>query len=349
MCIAIYSQGDGEVLPPEWFNESMRSNPDGMGIAWIDDDGQFKVVKSLHRGDIIYSAYVAVHESGKDCILHFRKTTHGDTVVENCHPFFNGEDEVFVHNGILKFDEMPDNVVDSALFGERILSHLPDDWRDYPDIVRMIEKWMDWSKIIILRRDGLVTILNEHKGQWEKDKGLWFSNSSFRPPWRPKAHTGKKGKRKGKNTGGGSNLPVVHRESRSWYDHFGYGENYSEWWERQQPERTTQEELDFPDEGTYRGFVEDDDPFAASYPDGYDYQGYEICTYCIPMEWVDAPACYPIFFDEEAGFKDYECCSCTMLITQGSPKRMTIAFDRDTLLALPESIENVEDSEVYDA
>jgi hypothetical protein len=334
MCIAIYSAGDGELLTTEAFNESMRVNDHGMGIAWIGDDGQFKVVKTLHRGDIIYRAYQAAHDVGKDCILHFRKATHGDKTTENCHPFYNGEDEVYVHNGVLNFYEQPDNAVDSALFGERILSHLPSDWMRMPDIVRMIERWLDWSKIIVLRKDGDVTILNESKGVWEEDKGLWYSNTSYRPPFRPK----KMGK-------GKYNLPVKHEDRRSVRDDYGFGRSdywTTEWYGRE----TKQEELDLPDKGTFRSIVEDDDPFAEFYPNGYDYQGYEICTYCIPMEWVDAPACYPIFFDEDSTFNSYECCSCTMLITRGSPKRKTVAFDRDTHTVMPDAIENLEDVEI---
>jgi len=353
MCIAIYSKAGGDLLPAEWFNQSMRSHPDGMGLVYIGNDGQFKVIKSLHRGDVVYNAYRSAHRLGKDCLLHFRKATHGDVSVENCHPFYNGEDEVFIHNGVFRFVDQPDNTVDSALLGERILSHLPSNWRDLPDIVRMIEKWIDWSKVVILRRDGLVTILNESSGHWEKDKGLWFSNTSFRPPWRPNTHSKDKGQKKDKKKNNRTydcayNLPVKYTDRRSvrddngfgWSDHWGI-----EWWNRQDEAKTKQETLELDDPVTKRERVDDDSPWAYYFPDGYDYQGYEVCTYCIPMEWVDAPSCYPLFFDAERGFTSFECCSCTCLVTAGSTKLETMAFDRDTLMPIPESIENLEDEE----
>ncbi len=387
MCLAIYSRGDGDLLPTEWFNEAMRTNADGMGIVYIGDDGQFKVVKSLHRGDVIYGAYRYAHRAGKDVLIHFRKATHGSKSVENCHPFYNGTDEVYVHNGILSFDEQPDDVVDSALFGERILSFLPTDWRNLPDIVSMVESFIDWSKIVILRLDGDVTILNEHKGNWDKDKGLWFSNFTYKPvqQWRPKSYSDgawesqsygkkKKGKKKGKGKKqypripmreSPNNLPVKYNDRRSVQDDHGFG--YSnlwgiEWWNRedkanrneevQEVGREVRTQLQLSDEWESASdweYVDGDDPFALCYPDGFDYQGYEVCTYCLPSEWVDAPNCYPIFFDAERGFKHYECCSCSVLITIGSPKRKTVAFDRDTLTLLPESIENLDEEGAYDA
>ena len=177
MCIAIYSPGDKEPMSVSTFNESNKCNPDGMGLVYIGDDGHFRVMKTLDCPDVMYSEYVKANGLGHDCLLHFRKATHGRISNDNCHPFRHGRNEMYIHNGILSFHKAPDDEVDSRLFASRVLEHLPENWRDLPDITKMVEKFIVGSKIVILRSDGDVTILNEDSGHWKDD--IWYSNRSY--------------------------------------------------------------------------------------------------------------------------------------------------------------------------
>jgi len=317
MCIAIFAPADSELIPAESFNNAMANNEDGMGIVFVEN-GEFRIAKTLTRCDVIYDEYIYARSIGAACLIHFRKATHGQVTEQNCHPFYNGEDEVLVHNGVLSLHELPSHEVDSRMLPSRVLQHLPKDWRNLPDIVEMVESYLRGSKVCLMDREGEVTILNEGDGHWSK--GNWYSNRSY---------SYDKSKYS-KSPIGNYNYPNFSSD-RGFYG--GWTDVWGEEKKKEEPKIkqlgwkgwSRKGDLYLPEDGDKAST--DDSISIAEYelvgepspysPHGYEWNGYEVCTWCLPESMLDKESSLiPIYLDEEEDY--FECVSCLMSITRDS-------------------------------
>lgn len=340
MCIAIYSKGEFDPITEAEFSECNKSNPDGAGLVYIGDDGNFRIMKTLDCPDVLYHEYIRANEAERDCLLHFRKATHGRIAMDNCHPFWSGEDEVYIHNGVLSLHKIPDDEVDSRVFADRVLRHLPDDWRDMPDIVRMVESFISGSKIVILRKDGDVTILNENSGHWRSDKGVWFSNHSYRVYTKPTTT---------------KQYSYGHYGSYDGFGGYGWWDDDEKWNKYLTAANGKQDKAKDKDEspkskpnqlvliGKEEPLVHDDvvypdDDSSEYYPHGYEVQGYIICTFCMAETLYGDPVVTPVFLGEPTDLRldTFVCESCGEHVTYESARKAGPLYDPDTevLLAL---------------
>jgi len=146
------------------------------------EDGQLVVNKGLMTFEDFKEAYEP-HKS-KECVLHFRIKTHGETNAENTHPFLIDSDLGMVHNGIIsKVDTKSDpSKSDTYHFTDFHLHRFRQDNPYFflnPIYKELIEDYIGFSKLIFMDKDGNVEIFNESKGVW--DAGCWFSNTSYKP------------------------------------------------------------------------------------------------------------------------------------------------------------------------
>lgn len=365
MCIAIYSPANARLLSATEFNESMRNNPDGMGLAYVGCGGTFRIVKSLLRGDVIYAEYQKAHKNGANCILHFRKATHGAISEENCHPFYNGDSEVYVHNGVLTFHKLPESEVDSKALSERIFRYLPEDWYDIPDVRKMVERYLGGSKVIILRLDGEVRILNDSSGHWHDN--LWFSNSTYKK-WVPIQAFKKPYK----------SYSYLYGRNDGWQDswnYHSYGQqkkteqmdlsfrqdqpkalpkpNADDWYKRKAIRIVSGKSVDYGSKqailssppvldtkSTFTVYYNDDD--YDEYPHlflAYDLDN--VCSYCIRDDDLLDPAIEPIFLEDKDN--DVLCAICNRVVFPTSPKRRGLRFDKVTGLCLTDHNFDIED------
>ena len=184
MCIAIYKP-QGLVLTPTTIQESWTSNHDGAGFMY-HEDGKLHVVKGLMTLPNFKEAYEP--HKNKECVLHFRIKTHGETNAEMTHPFLVDDNLGMVHNGIInKVDTKPDpSKSDTYHFtGTHLHRFRQDNPKFFLDPVykEIIEDYIGFSKLIFMDGDGNVEIFNESKGVW--DSGCWFSNKSYQPSVAP--------------------------------------------------------------------------------------------------------------------------------------------------------------------
>lgn len=180
MCIAIAKPKD-VIIPLSHLEESFKRNDDGAGFAYAEDD-QLHIVKGLMTFDSFYEAYKP--HKDKAAILHFRITTHGDTNVDNTHPFQVGKNLAVIHNGIIgRVDRSSDLTrSDTYHFNTKYLSQFYK--RDsrfafkehYADLIK---EYIGQSKLVFINNKGHHQIINEKAGTW--DEGVWYSNTSFRP------------------------------------------------------------------------------------------------------------------------------------------------------------------------
>ena len=181
MCIAIYCPSN-EVITKEIAEESAKSNPDGQGFAYTNEEKKIVVVKSM-KFDEFWEEYTKAIAEFPDSqfLIHFRIATHGRVDKETCHPYMINDDHVLIHNGTITNAPLcPDNIhSDTQMFIDETLKYLPDSWLFNDGISDLIEHSIGNSKLVIMDNEGSIRIYNEDKGHWKDN--IWFSNHSYKP------------------------------------------------------------------------------------------------------------------------------------------------------------------------
>lgn len=176
MCIAIWKK-EGMELTEGTINNSWNSNPHGAGFMYAED-GKIVIEKGFMTLDAFKEAYEP-HKL-KECALHFRIRTHGETNAENTHPFRINEEMGLIHNGIMtnvKCD-IDTKMSDTWHFVEKYMKPMHPLWQTacFKDLV---EEFIGYSKLVIMHGDGNTEIYGEQLGYWDAD--CWFSNQSYKP------------------------------------------------------------------------------------------------------------------------------------------------------------------------
>jgi glutamine amidotransferase len=162
-------------------------NNDGHGFA-IVAGGQLIVHRGMHAEAIIeaFAAARRQHPHGP-ALFHSRFGTHGEAIIDNCHPFPVGGDgrTVLAHNGILPPVVQP--AKDDPRSDTRIAAEdfIPTFGSLRTRRIRLrLQRWMSThNKVVILTVDRRFKqrsyILNEQSGIW--DGGIWYSNDGYLP------------------------------------------------------------------------------------------------------------------------------------------------------------------------
>lgn len=195
MCIAIHKP-KGIKLDYALYAECFSRNEHGSGIAYVD-----QIDKKGNRGIVIDKGFFNApamikaiqEEEDREMLIHFRRASCGGITSDMCHPFgfhsrtFPQYSFALIHNGTLATrNELKKS--DTACFVDDILEpHLDRDpfFLDYaPGRFMLANTIGKNNKFVIMRYDKRrnetkVFIINETEGV--KDKGCWFSNSSYKP------------------------------------------------------------------------------------------------------------------------------------------------------------------------
>lgn len=178
MCIAILNKAEKITLSE--FTNSLQSNPDGFGMAYILG-GKIQVYKSLSQNaKKLYKEYSKVFELTEyPIILHFRISTGGGINLDNTHPFYINKSLVFAHNGMIKgYGTKTEN--DTRHFSREILENITEsELFKNKAIQKLIEDAIGYSKLIFLNDKGQFKIYGESLGHWSQS-GNWFSNDSYK-------------------------------------------------------------------------------------------------------------------------------------------------------------------------
>ena len=180
MCLAIYKTAGGKV-PAEHIVTASKTNEDGFGMAVALGD-KIHMVRSMKVDPILKTL-----ERFKDypAIIHLRMATHGEKNEDNCHPFMVDDSTAFIHNGVLTMPTPEKKFSDTWHFANLIVK---------PNQRGTAGEWL-WSghaslnlhllagytnKFCFLRADGKHLIVNEGAGHWDGERGVWYSNSSYK-------------------------------------------------------------------------------------------------------------------------------------------------------------------------
>lgn len=156
------------------------SNSDGIGTMYAEGGVLYtKKLVPKNLGEFI-EFIKAMPDDDRQLACHMRYKTHGDTDLENCHPYDVIDGIALMHNGILSQGNSADKTKS-------------DTWHYIKDVVRpMLEEapamftnkaWLELvendigngNRFAIMDSEGNMSILNKHTGI--DVKGMWFSNT----------------------------------------------------------------------------------------------------------------------------------------------------------------------------
>lgn len=179
MCIAILNTKG--LLTKETLKTCWTNNPDGAGMIYVTDKNALVTFKELNSFDRFYKEYSKQRKLNKDSnfVLHFRIATSGKIDLNNCHPFKVSKDLAFVHNGMIDIEQVTKDFSDTYSFNQTILKELGKNFLYNEAIVRLIEGYIGYSKLVFLNNFNEATIINELLGSW--DGANWYSNDSYKP------------------------------------------------------------------------------------------------------------------------------------------------------------------------
>jgi glutamine amidotransferase len=181
MCLLIATTGRARPSKKALRRAAIQ-NPDGFGFAVIGD-GKIYSYRSMDINDTIKSYCMVRDEFPEgDSIFHLRITTHGDTNIDNCHPFRVNDDVVMGHNGMLPIKE-EDGKSDTRIFAEDWLPEFDlGELLDTDEGMSELSQFAGGSKLAFLNTSSLLKqslyIVNESLGHWAD--GVWYSNNSYK-------------------------------------------------------------------------------------------------------------------------------------------------------------------------
>ena len=156
------------------------SNPDGIGIMYATTKG-LKIVKTLPKNYADAFALISkLPDDDRELAIHFRWTTHGNTDLNNCHPYdvVNGY-VAMMHNGILHTGNKADTTKSDTW--HFIKDYLAEAVHEHPALVHnagyltMIAEFIGDNRFVFMDGDGRMSHVNYDQGV-EHD-GMWFSNT----------------------------------------------------------------------------------------------------------------------------------------------------------------------------
>jgi len=185
MCLLITQPSAAPALPEHWLSDFFSYNSDGVGVMY-SENGCLITEKILPKTAADFAAFYTQHIAGKNCAFHLRMRTHGDTDLDNCHPYTilnqadHGIDMALMHNGILSTGNAADKSKSDtwhfiADYLRPLLAKNPD-FAFHPAFATLIGDYIGASnKFVIMDGAGRTATINQTAGVFWG--GLWLSNT----------------------------------------------------------------------------------------------------------------------------------------------------------------------------
>lgn len=205
MCIAVFKPAGQKAPTFETLKQCFKRNPDGAGFMVAIND---TVV--IRKGFMTYKAFEQAYKSFFDglqdtdysIVYHFRIGTQGGNVPELTHPYpltrdyaqmrkLESECEIGVaHNGIIRLTSewgVKDRNDSMTFIAQYLVDIINGNhyWSQKPEKVRLVNRLLGDgypNKLAVLSKTGYCALI----GNWIKDNGIYYSNTSYEIPRVPK-------------------------------------------------------------------------------------------------------------------------------------------------------------------
>jgi hypothetical protein len=177
MCLIAYVPA-GKSLPIENMKAAHFANDDGIGIMSSKGIWKFLGRKALKKA----IKTVATLEAEKiEYAIHFRYKTHGDVILQNCHPFETPNKRAYVmHNGVLGqyTAKATKDCSDTGAFVREYLTEVPED--NNMDYWSEVARHIGWgNKLCIMTYDFKFILVHGEAGTYRD--GIWYSQTYSLP------------------------------------------------------------------------------------------------------------------------------------------------------------------------
>lgn len=194
MCVIAYKPINTAFMPKSVLKECFKNNPDGAGFMFSADG---KV--HIHKGYMNFTSFWealsearVMYGDNVPYVMHFRISTQAGVNQQCCHPYpLSGvmdnlkklscsANVGIAHNGVINLtSDGAKDYNDTMKFITDYVTLLIKkvDWWKNPNIAKALEK-LCGSKLAILGNDNHVELI----GNFIKDKGCYYSNSSYEEP-----------------------------------------------------------------------------------------------------------------------------------------------------------------------
>ena len=190
MCLMLFNPTLNPI-PSSYISRAFAINHNGFGAMWAEN-GKIETIQGMYNESEIHDIFKML--DGKVYAAHFRMATSGRVNKEMTHPFpvlTVKEDDVdlyVMHNGVFSNYEPTDVLSDTAVFAKsmsgvfRNIKTTEPLWEE--DSIKELGDHISKSnKVLFMRGDGKVSIINEDAGLYEN--GVWYSNRySIADPYR---------------------------------------------------------------------------------------------------------------------------------------------------------------------
>lgn len=175
MCIAILNVKG--TLKTDSIKNSWENNNEGGGMLWREQ-GKLQTFKTYDYKEFL-SKYLSLRDNKNisKIVLHFRIATSGHDKYVNLHPFLVNDNLGFVHNGVIY--GLGDKERSDTFHFNTMLQGLPKDFLSNNTIVKFIENYIGYSKLVFLDNKNNHFIVNESAGHYDSF-GNWYSNDSYK-------------------------------------------------------------------------------------------------------------------------------------------------------------------------
>lgn len=181
MCIII-SFPPKKTIKPVWIINSLQNHPDGTGFMYsynstlyvVKREDNEKVPEILEELISYRTKYINSH-----FVFFSRAASYGNVSLENTHPIFVNEQVAIVHNGSFNIDRNNRSQSDTAALAKLLSGFTTEQLKSEP-VKGLIELACReaGSLVVMMFNDGTVNIFNDDNGI--EEKGIWFSNSSYK-------------------------------------------------------------------------------------------------------------------------------------------------------------------------
>ena len=197
MCIAVFKPAGQKAPTMATLKQCFTRNPDGAGFMVAINDKViinkgFMTWKSFQKG--LHDFFKELNADDYSIVYHFRIGTQGGTKPEITHPYALTQDydtmrmlkqecDIGVaHNGIIHLtsDHRVTDRNDTMTFISEYLYDIVDNnpyWGQNAAKIRLVKRLLTGypNKLALLNKNGYCTLV----GDWIKDNGIYYSNSSY--------------------------------------------------------------------------------------------------------------------------------------------------------------------------
>jgi hypothetical protein len=186
MCLIAYVPA-GKSLPLDNMRAAHFANDDGIGIMSREGICKFLGKKALKKA---IKTVAKLEEAKIEYAIHFRYKTHGDVILQNCHPFKTADGRAYVmHNGVLSdyTSKATKDCSDTGAFVNEYLTDVPED--NNMDYWCGVARHIGWNnKLCIMTHDFKFILVHGEAGTYRD--GIWYSQTYSLPSTTPKVWYG---------------------------------------------------------------------------------------------------------------------------------------------------------------